>query len=135
MPITPAIPVGLTPKVAKIHWDDILHQFRLKITFQLTTPFGTLPEVEQVFDLGDLTGVLDMIKNVWAIVTTAEQDMGYYITAPAGTFAGLADIPVNKAVRNFVGPDMPDPYTPTETGPDTIPAYDGTADNWGQTGP
>lgn len=126
---------GLTPKVAGIHWDDLLGQFRLKISFQLVTPFGTFPEREEFFFYADLASVLNAIKAIWAITTTLEADNGYYITAPPGDFTVLATPPPGHAVRAYLASTLPDPFVDTGVDLSGTPLYDGTADTWGITPP
>jgi hypothetical protein len=136
MPIIITLPpVGLTPKVAGIHWDDLLGQFRLKISFQLVTPFGTFPEREEFFFYADLASVLNAIKTIWAITTTAGAANGDFTTAPLGDWSQLTATATGTAERGYLAALLPAPFVDAGVDLSGETPYDGVAHTWGITPP
>lgn len=138
MPLTsnPAnVPTGVTPKVAKIHWDDLEKLFKLKITFMLVTPLGVFPSQEFTFDFADLASAIQEILTLWALSTTGDVGAGGYITAPAGDLTVLGNPGPGMAARLYQEQINPPGFVDDATAPDVVPDYNGVTDSWGQTTP
>jgi len=61
----------LVPLVAKIHWDDLLRKFVLKISEEFLRSQGNKRESDS-FDLQTLAAVLAQILDVWANIAFLE---------------------------------------------------------------
>jgi len=126
---------GITPKRATVHWDDLVSEWQLHISWQLTTPFGTFPEKQERLTFGDLAALLNTIKTIWAIFATGTDATEVYVFAPLGDFSILNSVPEGFSLRTVAEASTPvtdalDPGTP-----DTVPDYDGEGDDWGATPP
>jgi hypothetical protein len=126
---------GITPEVSRLHWNDLLSQFQLHISWQLTTPFGTFPHKEEVLTFGDLATALNAIKTIWAIVATATDDDQKAVFAPLGDFTMLTSVSEGTVLRTAVAVELPPPSLLILDGPDVVPDYDGESDSWGATAP
>ena len=124
---------GLTPKVSRLHFDDILSQFTLRITWQLSTPFGVFPQREEFLTFADLASALNAIKAIWGTVASTDDATTKYIFAPLGDFAPLTTVPDGKEERTYVAAPPPPFDMPDVEAPDVVPDYDGESDDWGQT--
>jgi hypothetical protein len=85
----------LTPKIEKLHWNDLTQLFELKITFELKTPLGNYP-VEYHLTFNDLASAITAIVNIWSGVAPAIDGLG--LTYPLGDLATL-----NLAVTGWIG--------------------------------
>jgi hypothetical protein len=118
----------LVPLVAKIHWDDLLRKFTLKISEEFLRSQGNKRDSDS-FDLPTLAAVLAEILNIWAnIAFLAEGELTYEL----GDVGPLIDrLTLLQTMAPAVAiPEMPDPYEDDS-------AYDdhGHADptDWGET--
>lgn len=131
----PDVNGGITPKVSRLHFDDLLQQFKLHISWQLATPFGVFPQMEEVLTFGDLATALNAIKTIWAIVTTDTPEDQQWVFAPLGDFTPLTTVPTGSVLRSYIAQPIPENGVAAITGPDTVPDYDGESDDWGATTP
>jgi hypothetical protein len=131
----PEVAGGITPKVSRLHFDDILNQFRLHITWQLQTPFGTFPQMEEILTFGDLATALNAIKTIWAIVTADTDETEQWVFAPLGDFTPLTTVPTGSVLRTYILKPLPPVDVGDITGPDDVEDYDGESDDWGATPP
>jgi len=127
--------LGLTPEVARIHFDDLAQAFELHISWQLVTPFGAFPHREEVFTLGDLATVLNTIKAIWALTTDSEDRSAANVYCLLGDFSVLTTVPAGLSLRTEQTAEFPTGGVGDIEGPDTVPDYDGEADDWGSTPP
>lgn len=70
----------LTPQVAGIHWDDILSEFQLHISYTIKTPVGNFRKEVRV-SASDLLAAIQEIMTIWGSTTYAGVD---HSTAPFG---------------------------------------------------
>ena len=130
-----AVPLGLTPKVARIHYDDVARDYELHISWQLVTPQGVFPEVEQIITLADLASVLDKIKSLWALVAQGTSDGTEAINAPIGDYTSLGILPSGMQNRTVTLATYETPDFGDVSAPDDMPDYDGSGTDWGATTP
>lgn len=121
----------LTPVIGNIHFDDLLHTFKLRMTFQLVTPLGDF-EREVELTLSDLAAVLTAIPEIWAGVGTVADDPTPTINFVVGDLAAAGakialGSPWDENLQSAPGVPTFDP-TIVYAGD-----YDGVADNWGAT--
>ena len=119
----------LVPLVAKIHWDDLLRKFILKISEEFLRAQGNKRDSDS-FDLPTLAAVFLEILNVWANVAfLAEGELTYEI----GDFQPVIDqMTAIMAMSPAVAiPAMPDPYV-DET---EFRAIGDPPTDWGETPP
>lgn len=125
--------LGLTPKVAKIHWDDLAQLFELHISWQIVTPLGAFPEKEEVITAGTLAEILNLIKTIWALTTDSMSRDEANIYAKLGDFTSVGTVPDGFVLRTEQVAEFPAPMVGDIEGPDTVPDYDGESDSWGAT--
>jgi len=124
---------GVTPEVARIHWSDLLQEWTLTISWQLSTPFGTFRKSEHTLRFGDLASLLNTIKTIWAIVASDADETQVYVFAPMGDFSPLTTVPAGTVLRTEAEPALPVTASGDAIAPDDVPDYDGESDDWGAT--
>lgn len=119
----------LVPLVAKIHWDDLLRKFILKISEEFIRSQGNKRDSDS-FDLPTLAAVLAQILDIWANIAFLEEGE---LTYDIGDMTMVTDrITAIMAMSPAVTiPELPDPYVDrAEFAP---PEGFVTPDDWGET--
>jgi len=97
----------LIPVVSRVHFDDILNLFTLKITFLLKTPLGNQRK-EVTFDAGSLLEALQILAEVWSGQGVLQEDLrlGYVMGSASSLQALIAQM---QLYDNYNPQTLPDP--------------------------
>lgn len=103
----------LVPLVAKIHWDDLLRKFVLKISEEFLRSQGNKRDSDS-FDLPTLASVFLQILDIWANVAFLEEGE---LTYELGNLTELQErLTLLATMSPAVSiPAMPDPYVDDST--------------------
>lgn len=119
----------LVPLVAKIHWDDLLRKFVLKISEEYLRSQGNKRDSDS-FDLPTLAAVLAQILDIWAnIAFLAEGELTYEI----GDFSPVIEMmtAITAMAPGVAIPALPDPYEDTSE----FREFGDPPTDWGETPP
>jgi len=99
------MPTIVTPEVGRMHWDDLLRQFRVCASIQVDGPLGINPHYEACVTAGDLVTALNFITKTFTTVGSGEP--GTKLTMPIGDPTDLIANLALAAAFTQVVPDLP----------------------------
>lgn len=101
----------LVPKKASIHFDDLLQQFYLKITFQFQTPLGVFQREVRITAANLAAAITDLL-NTWGAAPTGVEPASFGVYAPIGDLEHLGPFTSPLQVT-YVAQEVPDVDVPT----------------------